>query len=185
VRVVDLSGRETIFRDGSALPTVELLNNPNLGQSSQQLSIGTSGLATQPGSTNTNTGSGGVAGATSTQCSSPRLSVELSQKPMRVAKGVPVLQRSKRYLFRGRLTCVVNGKRQSAPKRARIDLQNKVGKKTTDVSGTTVASKGAFKIILSYTKSRTLIFRFTNSEGKRAQVSIKIKVEKKKKAARR
>jgi len=180
VRVKDLSGRETIFREGGNLPVVELLNNPNLGQSSQQLSIGTSGLATQQGSTTTNPNGGGVAGASATQCTSPRLSVELAQKPMRVTKGVPVLQRSKRYLFRGRLTCVVNGKRQSAPKRARIDLQNKVGKKTTDVSGTTVAAKGAFKIILSYTKSRTLIFRFTNSEGKRAQVSIKIKVEKKK-----
>ena len=47
------------------------------------------------------------------------------------------------------------------PKRARIDLQNKVGKKTSDKSGTTVADKGNFSIILAYTSSRTLIFRFT------------------------
>jgi len=184
VRVVDLAGRSTIFREGTALPTVEVLNNPNLGQSSQTLSIGTSGIATTPGATNTTTNGGGVAGASASQCTSPRLSVELAQKPMRVTKGTPVLQKSKRYLFKGRLTCVVNKKRQSAPKRARIDLQTKVGKKTTDVSGTTVAAKGAFKIILSYTSSRTLIFRFTNSEGKRAQVSIKVKVEKKKSTKR-
>ena len=31
VRVVDLSGRETIFRDGSALPAMQLLNNVDLG----------------------------------------------------------------------------------------------------------------------------------------------------------
>jgi hypothetical protein len=180
VRVVDMAGNETIFRDGADFPKVEILNNPNLGQSSQQLSIGTSGIATTPGATNNGNNNGGVAGASSTQCSSPRLSAELAQKPMRVTKGTPVLQKSKRYLFKGRLTCVVNGKRQSAPKRARIDLQNKVGKKTTDVSGTTIASKGAFKIILSYRSSRSLIFRFTNSEGKVAKVTIKIKVEKKK-----
>ena len=33
-----------------------------------------------------------------------------------------------RYRYRGRLTCVIKGKRQSAPKRTRIDLFNKVGK---------------------------------------------------------
>ena len=123
-------------------------------------------------------------GASSTQCNSPRLSVVLAQKPVRVSKGVPVLRYNQRYRFTGRLTCVINGKRQSAPKRARIDLLNTVGKKTSDKSGTTVASKGAFAIILSYTSSRTLTFRFTNSEGKKAEVKIKIKVEKKKKAKR-
>jgi hypothetical protein len=185
VRVVDVTGRETIFKDGGSYPIVEVANDPDLGQRTQQLSIGTSGIATPVGGTNNTSNSGGVAGATATQCSSPRLSVELAQKPMRVSKRTLVLQKSKRYLFRGRLTCVVRGKRQSAPKRARIDLQSKIGKRTTDESGTTVASKGAFKIILAYTKSRSLIFRFTNSEGKVAKVTIKIKVEKKKKKSKR
>ncbi len=184
VRVVDLSGRETIFRDGSALPAVQLLNNVDLGSPSQTLNIGTSGLATTPGATNTGANNNGVAGASSTSCNSPRLSVVLAQKPVRVSRGVPVLRYNHRYRFSGRLTCVINGKRQSAPKRARIDLQNKVGRKTTDKSGTTVASRGAFATILSYPSSRTLIFRFTNSDGKKAEVKIKIKVEKKKKAKR-
>ncbi len=105
----------------------------------------------------------------------------LSDKPVKVTKGVPVLRTNKRYKFSGRLTCVINGKRKSAPKRARIDLLNKVGKKTSDKSGTTVADKGNFSIILAYSSSRTLIFRFTNTDNKRSQVSIKIKVEKAKK----
>ena len=33
--------------------------------------------------------------------------------------------------------------------------------------------------------TRTLIFRFRNSDGQRSQVSIKIKVEKKKKTSKR
>jgi hypothetical protein len=59
-----------------------------------------------------------------------------------------------------------------------------VGKKTTEKSGTTVASKGAFQIILAYPSARTLTFRFTNSEGTRSQVKIKVKVEKSKKSKR-
>ena len=46
-----------------------------------------------------------------------------------------MLQDKKRYRFTGRLTCVINGKRRSAPKRTRIDILNKVGKKTVDEAG--------------------------------------------------
>ena len=103
---------------------------------------------------------------------------------MRVSKGTPVLQKNKRYRFSGRLTCVIKGKRVSAPKRTRVDIFNKVGKKTTEKAGTTVGDKGRLSIILSYPSSRTITFRFTNSDGKRSQVSIKIKVESKKSARR-
>jgi hypothetical protein len=177
VQTRDWAGHTWTFRQ-----TTTILNNPDLGTNTQTLSIGTSGITTTPGTTNTGGGStGGVAGASSQICSTPRLSVVLADKPYKVSKGVPVLLSNKRYRFKGRLTCLINGKRKSAPKRARIDLQNKVGKKTIDKSGTTVASKGNFSIILSYTSSRTLIFRFTNADGKRSQVSIKVKVQKAKK----
>jgi hypothetical protein len=157
-------------------------NNPDLGVSSQTLNIGTSGVNNQAANNNAaNNGNGGVAGASSQNCNTPRLSVVLSDKPVKVSRGVPILRANKRYKFSGRLTCVINGKRKSAPKRARIDLLNKVGKKTSDKSGTTVADKGNFSIILAYSSSRTLIFRFTNTDNKRSQVSIKIKVEKAKK----
>ena len=49
---------------------------------------------------------------------------------------------------------------------------------------TTVGSKGRLSIILSYPSSRTIIFRFTNSDGKRSQVSIRVKVESKKSTRR-
>jgi hypothetical protein len=180
VRVVDAAGHvKEITQD------TEVLNNVDRGSASQSLSIGTNGINTTPGSTNNNGGSGGVAGASSQNCNTPRLSVVLADKPKKVSKGVPVLVAKKRYKFTGRLTCVINGKRKAAPKRARIDLQNKIGKKTYDKSGTTVASKGNFTIILAYRSSRTLIFRFTNADGKRSQVSIKIKVQKAKKSKKK
>ena len=147
----------------------------------QTLSIGSSSLPEPQPQPNVNANQNGKPGSTAAACRSPRLSVSLSQKPLRVSKSVAVLQYGKRYRFQGRLTCVVNGRRISAPKRTKLQLFNKVGKKTSDKSGTTVADKGNFSIILAYSSSRTLIFRFTNTDNKRSQVSIKIKVEKAKK----
>ena len=112
--------------------------------------------------------------------------MSLGQKPLRVSKSVAVLQYGKRYRFEGRLTCVVNGRRISAPKRTKVQLLNKVGKKTVTKTGPKIADKGRFKLTLKYPRgSRTLIFRFTNATGQRSQVSIKIKTETKKKSAKR
>jgi hypothetical protein len=183
VRVADWAGNITEQRS-----PVEINNNVNLGTNTQTLNIGTNGT-TNPnvnGTNNTPTGgNSGVAGANAQQCKTPRLSMSLSQKPLRVSKGSPVLQYGKRYRFNGRLTCVINGKRQSAPKRARVDVLNKIGKKTYAKAGTTVRDRGKLTIILAYKSSRTITFRFTNSDGKRSQVSIKVKVEKKKKTSKR
>jgi hypothetical protein len=179
-RVTDWAGNE--YTESKPL---SLNNNPDLGKSSQELSIGTSGTTTPNATTNASGGSGGVAGASAQSCRSPRLSFSLSQKPMRTSKGVPVLQYAKRYRFNGRLTCVINGKRKSAPKRARVDILNKIGKKTYEKAGTTVRDSGKLTVILSYKTSRTITFRFTNTDGQRSTVSIKVKVEKKKKKSTR
>ncbi|MDA0163076.1 hypothetical protein OM076_22575 [Solirubrobacter ginsenosidimutans] len=181
VRVTDWAGNVTEQRS-----PVEIANNVNLGTNTQTLSIGTSGAPTPNANANANANNnnGGILGASSQNCKTPRLSFSLSQKPLRVSKGVPVLQYGKRYRFNGRLTCVINGKRQSAPKRARIDVLNKIGKKTYSKAGTTVRDAGKLTIILAYKSSRTITFRFTNSDGKRSSVSIKVKVEKKKSSKR-
>jgi hypothetical protein len=181
VRVADWAGNVTEQRS-----PVEIANNVNLGTNTQTLSIGTSGSTTPNANANNNANNnnGGILGASSQNCKTPRLSFSLSQKPLRVSNGVPVLQSGKRYRFNGRLTCVINGKRQSAPKRARIDILNKIGKKTYTKAGTTVRDKGKLTVILAYKSSRTITFRFTNSDGKRSTVSIKVKVEKKKTSKR-
>jgi len=183
VRVVDLAGKEVVHRQA-----ISILNNPYLGVSSQTLSIGTSGIivpttppTNPPGGGGGGGGGGAVTPAQAQSCSSPRLSAILASKPVPVSKGVPVLRYRHRYRFTGRLTCVVNGKRKSAPKRTRIDLFTKIGKRTAEKSGTTIRDKGRFSMIVAYPSSRTLTFRFTNAAGKRSQVSIKVKVEKKKK----
>jgi hypothetical protein len=178
------NGNDLFHIGGSVWEAFEVWH-PVLGSPSQTLSIGSSSNPIAEPQPNTKPNQNGTVGNQSASCRSPRLSVSLSQKPLRVSKSVAVLQYGKRYRFEGRLTCVVNGRRISAPKRTKIELLNKVGKKTVTKTGPKIADKGRFKVSLKYpVGSRTLIFRFRNANGQRSQVSIKIKTEKKKKSKR-
>ena len=170
VKVADWAGN---VRESTQPITV--LNTRPANTPTQTLSIGTTGVANQPNQGN-NGGSGGVAGASAQQCRSPRLSVFLAQKPLRVSRGTPVLKAGKRYRFTGRLTCVVNNRRRSAPKRARIDILNTIGRRTMEKAGTTIKNKGGLSVILAYRSSRLITFRFTNSDGQRTQVRIRVRV---------
>ena len=68
----------------------------------------------------------------------------LAQKPLRVSqRHAGAASAGKRYRFTGRLTCVINGRRRSAPKRTRIDILNTVGKKTMEKPGTTITQQAA------------------------------------------
>ncbi len=177
VKLYDASGRVAdVLKDYATT----FLNHPDPGNKSADLSIGSGNSAQQNGSGNNGgNGTGGVAGAFATSCNSPRLSMELSQKPLKVSRGVPVLVSGKRYRFRGKLTCLVGTKRRSAPAKTPIELLNTLGKRTYRKGGATVRAKGAITMILSYKSSRTLVFRYTNPDGRRSQVKLKIKVVKK------
>ena len=168
VRVSDAAGRTWQRSE-----TITVANHIDPGQRSRTLTIG-SAVPGQPGANGS--GSGGVAGASATSCRSPKLSMMLNQTPLRVSHGVPVLERNRTYRFKGRLTCVVRHHRVSGPRHARIDLLNVVGKRTVEKNGTTVRAAGRITLILRYRSSRTLIFRFVNGDGRRAQVKIKIRI---------
>ena len=179
------NAQDLLNSNGSVWEAFEVWH-PVLGSPTQTLSIGSSATSDPVPQPNVKPNQNGSQGNASTACRSPRLSVSLGQKPLRVSKSVAVLQYGKRYRFEGRLSCVVNGRRISAPKRTKVQLLNKVGKKTVTKTGPKIADKGRFKLTLKYPRgSRTLIFRFTNSTGQRSQVSIKIKTETKKKSAKR
>jgi hypothetical protein len=176
VKLYDASGRVAdVLKDYKTT----FLNHPDPGNKSADLRIGSGNTAQQNGSGGNGNGSGGVAGASATSCNSPRLSMELSQKPLKLSRGVPVLVSGKRYRFRGKLTCLVGTKRRSAAAKTPIELLNTLGKRTYRKGGATVRSNGAITLILSYKSSRTLVFRYTNPDGRRSQVKLKIKVVKK------
>ena len=176
VKLYDVSGR--VYMPLNNAP-FEITNHPDHGNPSANLSIGSGSTSQQNGSNNGNNGTGGVAGESETSCNSPRLSMELSQRPSKLSKGVPVLVSGKRYRFRGKLTCLIGGKRRSAPVKTPIELFNTIGKHTYRKGGATVRANGAITMILSYKSSRTLVFRYTNPDGRRSQVKLKIKVVKK------
>ena len=118
--------------------------------------------------------SGGVQGASAGSCTKPKLSMVLDQRPLRIRRGVPVLVAGKRYRFTGRLTCVINGRRVSAPKRTRIDVRAIVGGRSVPKARTTVGAAGKIVIRLASPSSRTLEFRFTGLDGKVTRVRIKV-----------
>jgi hypothetical protein len=167
----------------SAMPEnrdFEILNHPPKGSPTATLNIGSGGATPLP-NVNGSGGSGGVEGVSATSCRSPKLSMFLTQKPLRVSNGVPVLLKGKRYRFTGRLTCVVNGKRLSAAARSRIDVLNVVKGKTVRKGGATVRSKGKITLILAYPSSRAIEFRYSNSDGKTSKVRIRVIVSKNRK----
>jgi hypothetical protein len=168
--------------DGSPPVTVldqptEIWNDRPSGSSTATLSIGSGVLAPQPERAAGGSG-GGVLGTSAGGCVKPKLSMRLSQKPLRIRKGVPVLVKGKRYRFTGRLTCLVNNKRVSAPKRTRVELRQIVHGRSHLKGRATVGSHGKLVARFSVPSSRTLEFRFTTADKKVTRVRIKVRVVK-------
>ena len=88
---------------------------------------------------------------------------------------------TRRYRFTGRLTCVINGKRQSAPKRTKVRPLNKVGKKTVRKPNTAIRAKGAVQTS-SWPSSSDADgdLPLHQREGQKSEVKIKVRVTKKK-----
>jgi hypothetical protein len=158
----------------NAQPT-EIWNDRPTGSATATLIIGSGVPAPPPQGGNPG---GSVLGASAGSCVKPKLSMRLSQKPLRIHKGVPVLVKGKRYRFSGRLTCLVDNKRVSAPKRTRIELRSIVRGKSHLKGRATVGSHGKLAIRLSVPTSRTLEFSFTTADHKVTRVRIKVQVVK-------
>jgi hypothetical protein len=170
VTVTDSDGASASALDD---PNFEIFN-PAPGSSTATLTIG-SGVPAPPQPANPG---GSVLGASAGSCVKPKLSMRLDQKPLRIRQGMPVLVKGKRYRFAGKLTCLVNGKRVSAPKHTRISLLAVIKGKSHSKGRTTVGSKGKIVVRFSVPSSRTLEFRFTTADKKVTRVRIKVQVVK-------
>jgi hypothetical protein len=124
--------------------------------------------------------SGGANGGSTAACAKPKLSMLLSQKPLRIARGRPVLATGVRYRFNGRLTCLHGTRRVSAPRGTKIELLNIVKGRFVGKSGTTVRTGGAITILLAYKSSRTIEFRYRSTDGSASRVRIAVTVSTKK-----
>jgi hypothetical protein len=165
VTVSDTDGAAgTIFDD----PTWEVANTKPQYSSTATLTIGSA--VPQPPPAGVQSGGGGVLGAAAGGCVKPKLSMRLSQKPLRIRRGVPVLVKGKRYRFTGRLTCLLNGRRVSAPKRTRISLRATIHGRSYFAGRTTVGARGRIVVRIAAASSRTLEFRFTKSTRVRIRI---------------
>jgi hypothetical protein len=153
-------------------PDFQIWNYRPAGSSTATLSVGSS--VPTPAGGGGGGSSGGVEGASAGACTSPKLSMVLDQRPLRIRHGVPVLVAGKRYRFTGRLTCVINGRRVSAPKRTRVDVRAIVHGRSVSKGRASVGAKGKIVFRIASRSSRTLEFRFTAPNGTVTRVRIKI-----------
>lgn len=195
VSVTDGAGNRTVLADQ---PFV-INNVPPDRQSSALLTLAAGDEATgTPGGAATGGNGGGSAGVgaagsggvgsvasngTSPTCLAPRLSMFLKDKPLRIAKGVPVLRRNGRYRYSGTLTCAVGRRRVAAPAGVTVTLRNQIGQRIYHKNGVTTRAGGRLSIILAYPSSRLVEFRYTSADGTTTRVRIRITVKTTKKAS--
>ncbi|WP_027005274.1 hypothetical protein [Conexibacter woesei] len=178
VTVTDAAGNAAVLTDQD----FPINNTPPERQSTAMLTLGTAGTTPAGGSGAAGAGAAGGGGAVSgaggsatgggsAACASPRLSVFLKDKPLRVTRGVPVLRRNGRYRFTGTLTCAVRGRRVRAPSGIGVSLYSTLGGRTFRKSGVATRAGGALTAILAYPSARIVEFRYMS-----ARVRIRIAV---------
>ncbi len=176
VVVRDVAGNAATVAD----ETIRVRNTTPLRTSTALLNLGSGGTGATPGGGTGGAGGGtGGTGGTGGQpgtvaCPRPRLTMALSQRPLRRSRGVAVLRRWGRYRYTGRLTCLVGGRRVSAPRGTVVEILNVIGRRTIAKSGVSVRGRGEVTAILAYRTSRLIRFRFRAADGDVAQVSIRV-----------
>lgn len=190
VTVTDAAGNTTTLVD----QTIEVQSPPPPGSNTITIGIGNGGGPPEgglpegvpPGGGNGGKGGRGeVSGASSsTVCRSPLLAMRLVSRPLRYAKvkqgWIPVLRARRNYTYRGRLTCLLGGRRVSAPTGTVVHIFYKIGRHPARRSdrGTMTAHKGNLRAILgySYTSARTIVFSYGAIGGELVQVNIPIEI---------
>ena len=188
VTVTDAAGNTTTLVD----QTIEVQSPPPLGSNTVTIGIGSGGGPPEggppgggKGGKGGNGGRGEVSGtSSSTVCRSPLLAMRLVSRPLRYAKvkqgRIPVLRARRNYTYRGRLTCLLRGRRVSAPTGTVVHVLYKIGRHPARRSdrGTMTVHKGNLRAILgySYTTARTIVFRYGAIDGELVQVTIPIEI---------
>jgi hypothetical protein len=172
VTVEDAAGNAAVRVDRK----IEVNNTLEVWRSTVVVTVGAGALEPVPvppgGGTPPGGGQGGPA------CNEPRLSMSLADRPLRFRRGVPVLAGGRRYLFRGRLTCIIGGKRRAAPPGVVIAIRSLVRGRGVAKPPTTVGRKGQIKVRLRFYTRRVVVFRVRGAAGELVRVRIPILVTK-------
>ena len=169
VTVEDATGTVTHVVD----QTITVVNKPVVSNPTVVVSVGGGAKNPQSGPN----GPGGPAGPSGTDgCRSPRLSMFLAQRPLRIKRGVPVLAAGRKYRFRGRLTCVIDGRRKAAPRGTLVQVRDRRNGRTIERPAARVRTGGALVVKLVHRRSCTVVFRIRGAGGRLVSVRIPIRV---------
>ncbi|MFI4878603.1 MAG: hypothetical protein ACHP9U_07190, partial [Steroidobacterales bacterium] len=102
----------------------------------------------------------------------------LASKPLRYARHhVPVLRARHPYRYSGALTCLLAGRRVSAPNGTVVQVLYTIGRRTSRSGrGTMTVHRGRLSAILRYPSSRTIVFRYRPAGKVLAQVKLPVAV---------
>ena len=123
-------------------------------------------------------GTSGEGTGGSPSCNAPKLAMRLASKPLRHdARHRPVLRARHLYLYKGTMTCLLAGKRVSAPTGTIIRVYHTVkGRTVRSGRGTMTVHRGRLSALLSYPSSTTIVFRYRQSDGPLLLVKLPIAV---------
>jgi hypothetical protein len=180
VTVTDGAGAVTTLVDR----TITVANTQAVQPSSVTLALGSgashaSGAGASPAGAGGSGGAGGVLGSTSRRsaCASPRLSMVLAQRPLRISPhGLVVLRAHRRYRYTGHLTCLLRGKRVAAAAHTVVQMIDHVGRRTVVERATAVRAAGRIVVLRAYPSSRMIVFEAPAGKGRPAVVRILIEV---------
>jgi hypothetical protein len=151
----------------------DLVNKPVVSNPTVVVSVGGGAKNPQSGPN----GPGGPTGPSGTDgCRSPRLSMFLAQRPLRIKRGVPVLAAGRKYRFRGRLTCLVEGRRKAAPRGTLVQVRDRRNGGSIERPAARVKTGGAVVVKLAHRRSCSVIFRVRGAGGHLVSVRIPIRV---------
>jgi hypothetical protein len=185
VTVTDAAGNTATLVE----KTIEVLAPVPPGSNTVTIGIsGRHGGPPEPAETGGEGGNGGrgeVSGTSSSSaCRSPLLAMRLASRPLRYAevkkRRIPVLRVRRNYTYRGRLTCLLHGRRVSAPTGTAVHVFYEIGGHPVRRSGrgTMVVHRGNLRAILghSYASARTIVFSYGAIDGELVQVMIPIEI---------
>jgi hypothetical protein len=153
--------------------TITIANTPPTTTSTVTVTVGSGKIRTPSGS---NPGGGGGVTGNEKDCAAPRLDVFLASKPLRIRRGTPVLVAGRKYRFRGRLTCRVDGQRKAAPRGTVVVLRSLRRGHVSATRRLKVGRRGRISVKLAFRGSRVLVFRVQGAGKDVVRVRLSIRV---------
>jgi hypothetical protein len=151
--------------------SVAVANTPPKSSSTVTVNVGSGRIRAPSGS---DPGGGPVGGAEK-PCAAPRLEVFLASRPLRIRKGLPVLAAGRKYRWRGKLTCRIDGRRRPAPRGTVVQLRSIVHGRRAGTRELEVGRRGRLSVRLALRSSRVLVFRFA-ADGDAVRVRMRVRV---------